>query len=578
MSQLSDTLKPFQAVPFYIFVLICDRDAGVSSRSALAFQKILTKHPPGRSDLFYQMLDSCQENYQTLWREYSSSTLRINLSRFLDLLNNLKTIIPRRDYEILRRDLAWLAYALFRGSHFLSPHPSQKKAYSEFIEVLQDGFLPPHALDLEMHQTELKVEESLESSKRILAKTPSRQEVRKPVEEEELTRHAEPSPKPVSPAPQFTEGPGVEKKTVRNITLPLIPEAGAVWTKGHLKLVCVKITDEAKHVKTFSFASPEGVWFRYQPGQFVTIEPFIDGKLVHRSYTISSTPTRPGLLQITVKRITGGLVSNWLHDNMRVGLELGVRGPAGKFTCINFPREKYLLISAGSGITPLMSMLRYFHDLAATVDVVFFYWATSQQDIIFHKELALYMEQNPHFRILICLTREPEESSWVGLRGRIDNEMLHRAVPDFLERMILGCGPTEFMEKAKQLFIGNNFPMDTQFDEESFTPPKGPKKPEVKKDGAQKKASGGLRKIIFVKSHKTVEVSPDETILEAAERCGVEIPNSCRKGSCGTCRVTKLSGEVIMAEQEALSHDEIAQGDILTCVGQPKSPVIEVEI
>ena len=355
--------------------------------------------------------------------------------------------------------------------------------------------------------------------------------------------------------------------------MPAMPMPGAAWEKGPLSLVCVKVTNEARGVRTFSFSQRHASWFSYQPGQFLTIEPVIDGKPVPRSYTISSSPTRPGLLEITVKRIPGGLVSNWLHDNMEVGRNLSARGPFGKFTCLNFQRDKYLFLSAGSGITPLMSMLRYLHDLAAPVDVVFFHSAASEDDVVFGKELGLYSERNPNIKVHLSLTGAPGDRPWPGLCGRLDNDMLHLIAPDLMDRVVLACGPGGFMDKAKQLLVGNGFPVATQFAEESFVP-----RAARPAENRAEPASGARITVVFARSGKTVEVTQGDTILDAAERCRIDIPSSCRQGRCGTCRVAKLAGEVAMGEQEALSPEEIAHGEILACVGQPGGSCVEVDL
>src|SRR5262249_7773361 len=137
------------------------------------------------------------------------------------------------------------------------------------------------------------------------------------------------------------------------------------------RLVCRQVRAETHDVKTFVFSAPTPHRFHFQPRQFLTFAMEIDGATVQRCYTISSPPTRPHLLSITVKRQPGGLVSSWLHHCMRPGIALSAVGPLGVFTMLAHPAPKYLFLSAGSGVTPLMSMVRTLHDLAAPSDVVF---------------------------------------------------------------------------------------------------------------------------------------------------------------------------------------------------------------
>ena len=116
------------------------------------------------------------------------------------------------------------------------------------------------------------------------------------------------------------------------------------WVNGRHNVRCVKVIEETWDVRTFCFMSEQPVMYFFKPGQFVTLELEIEGKQVMRSYTISSSPSVPYSFSISVKRAPGGLVSNWLHDNMTEGDELAVHGPVGQFNCIDFPADKVLAV------------------------------------------------------------------------------------------------------------------------------------------------------------------------------------------------------------------------------------------
>ena len=133
-------------------------------------------------------------------------------------------------------------------------------------------------------------------------------------------------------------------------------------------LICRAVREETQDVKTFVLSPRSARRFQYQPGQFLTYAFEIGGETIHRCYTISSAPTRPDTISITVKRVAGGPVSNWLHDNLRVGGEVKALGPMGSFSCFVHPARRYLFLSGGSGITPLMSMASTFHDLGEPRD------------------------------------------------------------------------------------------------------------------------------------------------------------------------------------------------------------------
>jgi glycine betaine catabolism B len=145
----------------------------------------------------------------------------------------------------------------------------------------------------------------------------------------------------------------------------------APWNDRLQVLEVIGVTDEAPEVKTFTFRSDAQTWFRYKPGQFVTLElPAADGPVM-RTYTLSSSPSRPFSISVTVKAQAGSTGTRWMFDNLKPGVRIKALGPGGDFTHHNHPAPKYLFISAGSGITPMMSMLRWLNDCAPWTDVSF---------------------------------------------------------------------------------------------------------------------------------------------------------------------------------------------------------------
>ncbi len=405
------------------------------------------------------------------------------------------------------------------------------------------------------------------------------------------------------------------------------------WTEGEITLHCVRVIDETVDVKTFCLVANPPVLFTYKPGQFVTLDLEINGFQVLRSYSLSSTPSRPHTLEITVKRVPPppasepdtpqGLVSNWLHENVTAGSEIKLSGPMGKFTCFANPCQKILMISAGSGITPMMSMSRWLVDTASECDIIFFHSARSPSDIIFRQELELMSARYPNFNLAITTTRKETGQSWLGLTGRLTTAMLQSVAPDFMERTVYVCGPNSFMEAVTRMLDGLGFPMQNYY-EESFGPPRTEKpKPEQATQPALDDIAlsrGGLRQwlgkllptapspaepfpgeystvpepvvasqtptssastlsqitVVFFKSGKEVTCDGQEPILNLAELEGVKIRSSCRSGVCGTCKKQKLEGEVSMEgyDREALQESERQEGYILTCISYPLGRVV----
>ncbi len=285
----------------------------------------------------------------------------------------------------------------------------------------------------------------------------------------------------------------------------------------------------------------EPLLFYYKPGQFVTFILKIANQEINRSYSMSSSPSRPHLLEVTVKRMPGGLVSNWFCDHVKLGDVLTAKGPAGKFTCFNYPAKKMLFIGAGSGITPILSMSRWIADTAANVDVKLLASFKSPADIIFRKEFEMLSARNRSFDIGITVTSGSHGTDfWAGLTGRINDHMLNMFVPDIHERDIFLCGPKPFADNIKKLLRDMAYDM-SRFHTESFS--SGRSAQESGDIAKSLQLKGALHKITFTRSGKTVDTDENVTLLELAEAHGIEIDYSCRSGTCGECEV-KCKGKV----------------------------------
>lgn len=360
----------------------------------------------------------------------------------------------------------------------------------------------------------------------------------------------------------------------------LNPVTTQTWTNGRHAMRCVKVIQETWDVRTFCFMAEQPVLFFFKPGQFVTLELEIDGLQIMRSYTISSSPSIPYSISITVKRLPGGKVSNWLHDNLKAGNELVVHGPVGNFNIMDYPADKVLLLSGGVGITPLMSMLRWFFDTNATVDVEFVHSARSPRDIIFHRELEHIFSRIPEFKLHIVTERSGElNESWAGYRGHLAQAMLELMVPDFLNREIFCCGPTPYMNAVKKLLRDNHFDM-SHYHEESFAATPIEVQEEVLENVEQAEALAeefdvaDLLSVQFSASGKSVRIQPGETVHSAAAKLGLHIPKACGMGICGTCRVPLSSGQVEMDHNGGITDEDLAEGYILSCCSKPLGDVV----
>ncbi|WP_423414730.1 FAD-binding oxidoreductase [Hyphomicrobium sp. B1] len=339
-------------------------------------------------------------------------------------------------------------------------------------------------------------------------------------------------------------------------------------------LVCTHVRAETHDVKSFLFRTPTAKLFRFRPGQFITLELEIDGETINRCYTMSSSPTRPDTLSITVKRVPGGKVSNWLHDNLKAGVAIKAFGPSGEFSCTLHAAPKYLFLSGGSGVTPLMSMSRAFYDLGEDRDVVFVHSARTPRDIIFRNELATMAHGMNRFRTAFVCENIGEQRDWSAPTGFLTLPLLKSIVPDLSEREIFCCGPEAYMANIRAMLASAGFDM-TRYHEESFSFERlsSVEKEEVQGAVAAASVPSVGFKIEFTKSGRTIDCRPDQFILEAAKAAGLRLPFSCSKGVCGTCKSKKTDGQVVMTHGGGIRQREIDAGMILICCSKPLSDV-----
>lgn len=352
------------------------------------------------------------------------------------------------------------------------------------------------------------------------------------------------------------------------------------------RLTCVQVREETHDVRTFVFDAAGPRSFRYLPGQFMTFELPGAGEGVHRCYTLSSTPTRPDRISITVKRVPGGAASNWLHEHLVPGVALEVLGPAGEFSCFaGARRAPMLFLSGGSGITPLMSMTRALHDLADDADVVFVHCARTPADVVFAEELALLARHMHRLRLAVICEQQPRGSAYAGHLGRIDRARLEQIVPDFAEREVYTCGPAPFMAAVRGALQGAGFDM-AHYHEESFafetltagreTGTAFAAAPAELAAGTAGAGAGAVARhtVRLARSDRSFTCSGEERVLAAAAAAGVRIPSSCAAGICGTCKTRKISGEVEMKHGGGIRQREIDAGWILPCCSRPLTDLV----
>ena len=511
--RLTEKTPALIELPMLLFLRLADADGKMTAREMARFDALLERTDWCRSQLLKQALVSTQAQKAALWKQYVAAEFRPSIDHAATDLDTVFGMAPAEERDKLEGDLLHFCNQIHKAARASAGFPgaSASKEYASLHELIT----------------------------RPSARAAARMTVG-----------------PSSAAPEPPSRPGA--RVLGEV------DADMIWRQGKLPLRCVHVLQETHNVKTFQFVAEPAKIFSYRPGQFVTLELPIGGKVLRRSYSISASPSRPHSLSLTVKRVETGVASNWLHDNLQVGAKLFADGPNGKFTCTGEEGGPYLFISGGSGITPVMAMSRWLHDTAPGVDVCFLHYAQSPKDFIFERELRLMESHRPTFRCVFVCTSDDKQ--WDGPKGRISIESLRTLVPDFMARRVYLCGPVPFMATAREILEKSGFDMD-RFRQESFGG--APLAAKSRNVGAIAPA-----KVTFSVSKIAVDCENTDRLLDIALKEGIDVSFSCRAGQCGSCKTTLLKGSVEQECTDCLSSDELKGGIILLCQACPQGEVV----
>ncbi|MGW9304827.1 2Fe-2S iron-sulfur cluster-binding protein [Streptomyces cyaneofuscatus] len=303
--------------------------------------------------------------------------------------------------------------------------------------------------------------------------------------------------------------------------------------------------------------------FDFRPGQFFTLVADIDGRSVRRAYSASSVPGA-ARMEVTVKHIEGGRFSAHVHQGLRAGDRIAVRGPSGHFHAEPQPPDEIVLVAAGSGVTPIMSMIRTrLRDRSARDRIAFLYSSSSAEEAIYGEELAWLAKGHPdRLSVTQVLSRRD---------GRLDADRVRRWVTGAHPAPgahYYVCGPAPLTALVREVFAGLGVP-DGQVHHERYT------------GGTETGAGAGAG--TTVPQRMTVErdgepvgtavVEPGQTLLDAGLAAGLPMPYSCTVGNCGDCMVRLRAGEVAQSEPNCLTERQKADGYVLACGGCPLSEV-----
>ncbi len=350
----------------------------------------------------------------------------------------------------------------------------------------------------------------------------------------------------------------------------------------YFSLKVKEVVRETNDAVTVYF-DPAGREINYKPGQFFTLIMNIDNQSIRRSYSLCTSPDTDEFPGVTVKRVEGGLVSNYINSEFRAGDEIELMEPMGVFTTdISHNQERNLVFfGGGSGITPLMALSKSILKLEPKTKITLLYANRDTDSIIFKSKLAeLENTSDGKFKVFYVLETAPE--NWIGYRGRLTpgiiGDVLGKVSDQGEVTEYFMCGPEGMMMAISTAFRELGLPKE-KLRKESFTAGT----PEAKTidapvPSANTAAGAKEVKVIYDGEEYSFAVEEDKTILETALELDIDLPFSCQSGLCTACRGKCLSGKVRMDEMEGLSDSEIEEGYVLTCVGHPLTNDVIIEI
>lgn len=316
--------------------------------------------------------------------------------------------------------------------------------------------------------------------------------------------------------------------------------------------------------------------YAFRPGQALTIRRVQDGVDERRSYSICAAGGAP--LRIGVREVLGGVISGWLIRDVKPGERVEVLPPTGRFTADLDVAARHVLIAAGSGITPMMSILASALGANSASTAMLIYGNRRSDTVMFADELAELKDRYlARFELVHVLSREPQEVDL--LSGRLDGErlgaMLDALIPVAAVDHWWLCGPFGLVETARELLAYRGVPAVRVHRELFYVEEAAP--PPARHEEAQ--ATGPTTRVTLRLDGRTsvLNLPRDVPILDAAQRVRSDLPFACKGGVCGTCRARVSSGQVRMRRNFALEQDELDAGFVLTCQGLPVTDAVSLD-
>lgn len=338
-----------------------------------------------------------------------------------------------------------------------------------------------------------------------------------------------------------------------------------------LVLRVTRIIDEVKSVKTFRLVREEGHLPPFESGQYINLSVNIDGVVTSRPYSISSAASQSAYYDITVKRSDGGFVSTYLLNDLSVGDILESTAPAGGFHYNPlFHGDDLVMLGGGSGITPLMSMIRQFTSLGSDKKIHLVYICRTPEELIFIAQLEDIEREFANFTFTKVISRP--EDNYQGITGHITIELLTSLLQDITDKTYYLCGPTGMCNAARRDLLSLGVRAG-KIRQENF----GDSADVTSNPGWPAEVIAGSTITVTVSGGAVFQAPVGEPLLNSLDRAGVSVPSSCHSGECSLCRVKLLRGDVFhMADSKERMSDK-QYGYIHSCSSYPTGD-IEIEV
>ncbi|TSE09597.1 ferredoxin--NADP reductase [Aquimarina algiphila] len=312
---------------------------------------------------------------------------------------------------------------------------------------------------------------------------------------------------------------------------------------------------------------------KYKAGQFLTVKIPIKNKIEKRAYSFSSSPVTDDFLKITVKKVEKGLVSNYICDILKPGQKIEVEKPAGSFYVVPNKNTQfnYILFAAGSGITPIFSIIKTVLEKEPLSKIILIYSNRNEESTIFKKAIENLEKKHPNSFVVehILEKKNSDKPNYHQdlLNKELVDSILKKHHTTYEDGKYMMCGPHGFMDKAKEILLEKGITRD-KIKLEAFSTTL------ITSSDAKKLESSVT--IYHDNNKHTLDVKGDKTILQAAMSNNIMLPYSCRSGMCNSCKAKCISGSVKMIDGHFLSEEEVAEGHILTCISFPRSNNVSI--